>query len=154
MLQVEKVLGEGGFGFVTKCCNTKTNEVVAIKYMTRNCHPREAALSDEMVGIKVNRSHPNIHKTREEIAILKKLQCFDPDTCNIIKLNGFFFDKDHTCLKFELLNQSLYKYIQCRYNNGLTTTELRPIIHQLATALYHLSLPLKLYIGTLNRTML
>uniref|UniRef100_A0A3Q3C3V1 Protein kinase domain-containing protein n=1 Tax=Haplochromis burtoni TaxID=8153 RepID=A0A3Q3C3V1_HAPBU len=34
--EVEGFLGEGRFGIVTKCRNTKTNEVVAIKVNKRN----------------------------------------------------------------------------------------------------------------------
>uniref|UniRef100_A0A8C4FFX3 Protein kinase domain-containing protein n=1 Tax=Dicentrarchus labrax TaxID=13489 RepID=A0A8C4FFX3_DICLA len=104
--KVESFLGEGGFGFVTKCHNLVT---------------------DKMEAIKVNKNHPSVfHQARAEIAILKRLQCLDPDTCNIVKWNGYFFDRDHVCLNFELLDQSLYSYM------------LRPILFQLATTLSHL----------------
>lgn len=116
--QVEALLGEGGFGVVTKCRNTETNR---------------------MVAIKVNKPHPEIvRQTREEIAILKRLECLDPDTCNIVRWNGFFFNRDHICLNFELLDQSLFDYMKQRHNRGLTVEEITPVIHQLATALTHL----------------
>uniref|UniRef100_A0A8P4KLA9 Protein kinase domain-containing protein n=1 Tax=Dicentrarchus labrax TaxID=13489 RepID=A0A8P4KLA9_DICLA len=98
--KVESFLGEGGFGFVTKCHNLVTDEM--------------------------------------EIAILKRLQCLDPDTCNIVKWNGYFFDRDHICLNFELLDQSLYSYMVGRDFRGLSMAELRPILFQLATTLSHL----------------
>ncbi|XP_070708383.1 homeodomain-interacting protein kinase 3-like [Pempheris klunzingeri] len=118
-LRVEAFLGEGGFGFVTKCRNTET---------------------DEMVAIKVNKSHPEIvHQARREIAILKLLRCLDPDTCNIVRCNGYFFNRDHICLNFELLDQSLHSYMEDRANQGLPMAELRPVLNQLAAALSHLS---------------
>eukprot|EP00064_Thunnus_orientalis_P007357 superscaffoldBa00000811_g7377 len=116
--KVEAFLGEGGFGFVTKCRNIDTDRVVAIK---------------------VNKNHPEIvQQAREEIAILKSLKCLDPDTSNIVRWNGFFFDKDHICLNFELLDQSLYDYMEERHHQGLSIQELSPVVHQLATALSHL----------------
>uniref|UniRef100_A0A8C4EGN9 Protein kinase domain-containing protein n=1 Tax=Dicentrarchus labrax TaxID=13489 RepID=A0A8C4EGN9_DICLA len=115
---VESFLGEGGFGFVTKCHNLVT---------------------DEMEAIKVNKNLPSVfHQARAEIAILKRLQCLDPDTCNIVKWNGYFFDRDHICLNFELLDQSLYSYMVGRDFRGLSMAELRPILFQLATTLSHL----------------
>uniref|UniRef100_A0A8C4ID93 Protein kinase domain-containing protein n=1 Tax=Dicentrarchus labrax TaxID=13489 RepID=A0A8C4ID93_DICLA len=109
---------EGGFGFVTKCHNLVT---------------------DEMEAIKVNKNLPSVfHQARAEIAILKRLQCLDPDTCNIVKWNGYFFDRDHICLNFELLDQSLYSYMVGRDFRGLSMAELRPILFQLATTLSHL----------------
>lgn len=116
--KVESFLGEGGFGFVTKCRNLKTNKEEAIK---------------------VNKNSPEIvRQAKLEICILKRLRCLNPDTCNIVRWNGFFFDKDRICLNFDLLDQSLYSYLKERNFNGLTTTELRPVIGQLATALSHL----------------
>uniref|UniRef100_A0AAZ1X914 Protein kinase domain-containing protein n=1 Tax=Oreochromis aureus TaxID=47969 RepID=A0AAZ1X914_OREAU len=44
----------------------------------------------------------------------------------------------HICLNFELLDQSLWDYIGDRNNQGLPIRELRPILHQIANALFHL----------------
>ncbi|KAE8287160.1 Homeodomain-interacting protein kinase 2 [Larimichthys crocea] len=116
--KVEGFLGEGGFGFVTKCRNLQTNKSEAIK---------------------INKNSPEVvRQAKSEISILKRLQYLDPDTCNIVRWNGFFFDKDRICLNFELLDQSLYEYMTARNNKGLNMTELRPVIQQLATALSHL----------------
>ncbi len=62
--EVVEKLGEGGFGVVTKCRNIKTNKMVAIICMLNHCNIVEQALT--------------------EIDTLEKLQCLDPDTCNII----------------------------------------------------------------------
>ncbi|TKS85232.1 Homeodomain-interacting protein kinase 1 [Collichthys lucidus] len=61
-------------------------------------------------------------------------------TVQIAKPNRFFFDQDRICLNFDLLDISLYSYLKERNFEGLTTTELRPVIAQLATALSHLRL--------------
>lgn len=83
-------------------------------------------MPDKAVAIKVYKNHSEIVRNRQE----KKLPpCLDPDTCNIVRWNGFFFDKDHIYLNFELLDQSLH--MKDRNNQG-------PIKYQLATALSHL----------------
>lgn len=109
--QVTDMLGEVGFGLVSKCINLETGETEAIK---------------------INKSHPDIvHQATEEIVILKKLQCLDADSCNIVKWNGLFFHNDNICLNFELLDQTLYGYIA----EKKVFADLRLIIHQLTTAL-------------------
>uniref|UniRef100_A0A669BH24 Protein kinase domain-containing protein n=2 Tax=Oreochromis TaxID=8139 RepID=A0A669BH24_ORENI len=115
---VEAFLGEGSFGVVTRCRDTKNNQTVAIK---------------------VNKSDPEIlQQAKQEIFILEQLQRLDPDRCNIVEWNGYFLDGERICLNFELLDQSLSDYIGDRNNQGLPIRELRPILHQLANALFHL----------------
>ncbi len=58
-------LGKGGFGFVTKCWNIETNKMVAIKCITNHSN--------------------SVNQAKREIAILVKLQCLDPGTCNIVQ---------------------------------------------------------------------
>uniref|UniRef100_A0AAZ1XII4 Protein kinase domain-containing protein n=1 Tax=Oreochromis aureus TaxID=47969 RepID=A0AAZ1XII4_OREAU len=116
--EVEGFLGEGGFGIVTKCRNTKTNEFVAIK---------------------VNKRNPEIlQQAKKEILILEHLRGLDADRCNIVQWNGFFLDHQRICLNFELLDQCLWDYIEDRKNQGLPISEVRPILHQLTNALSHL----------------
>uniref|UniRef100_A0AAZ1XH75 Protein kinase domain-containing protein n=1 Tax=Oreochromis aureus TaxID=47969 RepID=A0AAZ1XH75_OREAU len=80
-------LGEGGFGIVAKCRDTKTNRAVAIK---------------------VNKSRPDIlQQAKLEIFILEQLRRLDPDAANIVKWDGFFHDGERVCLNFELLDQCL-----------------------------------------------
>uniref|UniRef100_A0A669B616 Protein kinase domain-containing protein n=1 Tax=Oreochromis niloticus TaxID=8128 RepID=A0A669B616_ORENI len=115
---VESFLGEGGFGVVTRCRNTKNNQIVAIK---------------------VNKSYPEIlQQAKHEIFILEQLQRLNPDRCNIVEWNGYFLDGERICLNFELLDQSLWDYIGGWNNQGLPIRELRPILHQIANALFHL----------------
>uniref|UniRef100_A0A3Q1BG11 Protein kinase domain-containing protein n=1 Tax=Amphiprion ocellaris TaxID=80972 RepID=A0A3Q1BG11_AMPOC len=112
---VEDILGEGGFGLVAKCRNTQTEKTVAVK---------------------VNKGEEGVlQQAIEEIVILKQLRCLNTDTCNIVQWDFFFFDKERICLTFELLHQSLHHYLQEQSQYGLPMGELRPILHQLATAL-------------------
>uniref|UniRef100_A0A669C9H4 Protein kinase domain-containing protein n=1 Tax=Oreochromis niloticus TaxID=8128 RepID=A0A669C9H4_ORENI len=61
--KVEAFLGEGGFGIVAKCRDTRTNRAVAIK---------------------VNKSRPDIlQQAKLEIFILEQLRRLDPDAANI-----------------------------------------------------------------------
>uniref|UniRef100_A0A3P8SQZ0 Protein kinase domain-containing protein n=1 Tax=Amphiprion percula TaxID=161767 RepID=A0A3P8SQZ0_AMPPE len=116
--QMSKLAIEGSFGIVAKCRNTETTKIEAVK---------------------VNKSEEGVLEVAmDEIAILKRLRRLNPDTCNIVQCNGFFFDKENICISFELLDLSLQDYLQEKNPRGLTTRELRPILHQLATALSHL----------------
>ncbi|CAI5694296.1 unnamed protein product [Oreochromis niloticus] len=116
--KVEAFLGEGGFGIVAKCRDTKTNQAVAIK---------------------VNKSRPDIRQQAiQEIFILEQLRRLDPDAANIVQWNGFFLDRERVCLKFELLDQCLWDYIRDPINRHLPISEVRPILGQLTNALSHL----------------
>uniref|UniRef100_A0AAZ1Y159 Protein kinase domain-containing protein n=1 Tax=Oreochromis aureus TaxID=47969 RepID=A0AAZ1Y159_OREAU len=116
--KVEALLGEGAFGIVAKCRDTKTNQAIAIK---------------------VNKSRPDVQQEAKlEIFILEQLRKLDPDAANIVKWNGFFQDGERVCLKFELLDQCLWDYIRDRNNQGLPISEFRPILGQLTSALSHL----------------
>uniref|UniRef100_A0A3P9DJ10 Protein kinase domain-containing protein n=1 Tax=Maylandia zebra TaxID=106582 RepID=A0A3P9DJ10_9CICH len=97
-------LGEGSFGVVTRCRDTKNNKTVAVK---------------------VNKSDPEILlQAKLEIFILEQLRRLDPDRAHLPE--------------FELLDQSLSDYIGDRNNRGLPMREIRPILNQLANALFHL----------------
>uniref|UniRef100_A0A668RTW9 Protein kinase domain-containing protein n=1 Tax=Oreochromis aureus TaxID=47969 RepID=A0A668RTW9_OREAU len=116
--KVEAFLGEGGFGIVAKCRDTRTNRAVAIK---------------------VNKSRPDIlQQAKLEIFILEQLRRLDPDAANIVKWDGFFQDGERVCLNFELLDQCLWDYIRDRNNEGLPISEVGPILGQLTNALSHL----------------
>uniref|UniRef100_A0A3B5BAQ5 Protein kinase domain-containing protein n=1 Tax=Stegastes partitus TaxID=144197 RepID=A0A3B5BAQ5_9TELE len=117
-LRLADILGRGGFGMVAKCRNRETNNVVAVKV--------------------IRGKEGFVHSAIAEIAVLKQLRCLDSDICNIVKWDGFFFDKENICIAFELLDQSLRGYLQDRNNCGVSIGELKPVLHQMATALSHL----------------
>uniref|UniRef100_A0A3P8UGW3 Protein kinase domain-containing protein n=1 Tax=Amphiprion percula TaxID=161767 RepID=A0A3P8UGW3_AMPPE len=111
---VEGILGEGAFGVVAKCRNTETQKSVAVK---------------------VNKGEEGVlQQALYEIDVLKRMQCLDHDICNIVQWDGFFFDKENICITFELLDMSLRGYMEEK-DRFFTVGELKPILHQLATAL-------------------
>ncbi|XP_051916124.1 homeodomain-interacting protein kinase 3-like [Hippocampus zosterae] len=114
---VEDVLGEGTFGVVVKCRNTETNAMVAIKVFKNQQN--------------------SVNNAKEEICVLKQLWGLDPDECNIVRWEGFFFHKENICLNFELLDQNLREFMQ--HHCALSIQQVRPVVHQLATALSHMS---------------
>lgn len=115
-----KNLGVGTYGEVFKCLNVKTQKMVAVKVIKSRY--RE-------IG-------------RQEIYILQRLRCLDPDKCNIVRFNTYFLHNRAICLSFELLDIDLNTYISvvnCRsWNKGLPLSEVRVITEQMATAFHHL----------------
>lgn len=116
--QVVDFLGEGAYGYVTKCLRTATSETEAVK---------------------ISKKIPGLHPLeKQEITILRQLRGLNPDTSFIIKCKGCFSYQDHACLSFELLDQDLREYVQDR-GEGLHVPEIRSVIRQVTTALWHLS---------------
>lgn len=116
--RVVEFLGEGGFGLVFNCWNRESRQMEALKL--------------------IRYDPESIQQVKVEVANLKRLQCLDPDTCNIVRWYEFFFHMETICLTFELLDISLWDYMKETPNQGLPMTEIRPITHQMATALSHL----------------
>lgn len=115
--EVISIIGEGGFGFVTMCRNSKSGDLEAVK---------------------ISKNEPKIiQQTNQEITTLKRLQCLDPDMCHIVRWKEFFFHGENICLNFELLDESLFDFIVNR-KKGLSTAEARIVLHQITTALCHL----------------
>lgn len=119
--QVLEVLGEGSFGVVVKCCNLDANKMEALKVF-RHHHGADAAL--------------------KEVSVLQKLRCLNPDESNIIRWYSVFSSEPLTWISFELLDLDLRAYMmnksQITKTMALPVAEVRPILLQLTTALYHL----------------
>ncbi|CAG11571.1 unnamed protein product [Tetraodon nigroviridis] len=113
---VESFLGHGTFGQVVKCMRVNDTATVAIKLIKKS-HRIDAFL---------------------EIYNLHKIRYLDPDKCNIVRWYSAFEDRGHLCLEFELLDKSLRHLLKERNFQPLMLKEIRPIVQQLATALYHL----------------
>lgn len=115
-----KNLGVGTYGEVFKCLHVKTQKMVAVKVI-KNRYGE--------IG-------------RQEIYILQRLRCLDPDRCNIVRFNSYFLHNKAICLSFELLDIDLNTYISvvnCRsWNKGVPLSEVRVVTEQMATALHHL----------------
>ncbi|XP_034428971.1 homeodomain-interacting protein kinase 1-like [Hippoglossus hippoglossus] len=116
--QVQSLIGKGAFGKVAKCLRMEDKKIVAIKMIKKQgCNEKQ---------------------TNREVAALKSLKSLDPDKCNLVRWYQEFTDKEHVCLVFEYLEKSLYDFIKERNSKPLLLMEIRPIVQQLATALYHL----------------
>lgn len=73
-----------------------------------------------------------------QVDILNTLKHSAQDAANIVQLNHYFFDRGHFCLEFELLDIDLFDYMKQRAFCPLPLKEIRPIVHQLASALQQL----------------
>nr|XP_019945991.1 PREDICTED: homeodomain-interacting protein kinase 2-like [Paralichthys olivaceus] len=113
---VECVLGRGTFGKVAKCTRMEDSKTVAIKMIKKN----------------------HVEIAKQEVAVLKKMISLDPDKCNLVKWYSSFIDKEHICLEFEHLDKSLHDFMKERKYSPLPLKEIRPIVHQIASALNHL----------------
>lgn len=117
--KVMKILGEGTYAVVMMCHDIRTNKIEAVK---------------------VYKQHNNVSSVaQKEIGILERLRRLDPDRCNVVRWNGYFSANKSICLRFELLDIDLASYVHgpsC--TRCLTAAEVRPILHQLTTALFHL----------------
>ncbi|CAK6962924.1 homeodomain-interacting protein kinase 3-like [Scomber scombrus] len=116
--EVQAFVGEGSFGKVAKCVDT---------------------ITDNKLAVKITKDQPYVLlQALEEIKILRRLQTVDEDKCNFVKWDGLFLHEQFVCLKFELLDLSLFDYMEERKFLSLSLSEVRPILHQITTALLHL----------------
>ncbi|CAK6978256.1 homeodomain-interacting protein kinase 2-like isoform X4 [Scomber scombrus] len=111
---IQSLLGEGTFGKVTKCVKTATKETVAVKMIKNSRFKSEA---------------------KNEVDILGHLRAFDSDRFNFVKYNDAFIDGEHLCLEFEMLDISLLDFLQKKPSHCLLVKEIRPILHQVGTAM-------------------
>ncbi|CAL8312197.1 unnamed protein product [Merluccius merluccius] len=101
---VESFRGEGSFGKVATCLNMDTRQTVAIKILQK--------AEEDMVGAE------------EEIAMLQQLRTLDPDAYNIVRWFEHFVHRGHTCLVFEMLDISLFDYMNARHLQPLSLLEM------------------------------
>ncbi|XP_076842558.1 uncharacterized protein LOC143487507 [Brachyhypopomus gauderio] len=116
--EVLEFLGRGAFGQVAKCWKRGTNEIVAIKIL---------------------KDHPAYARQGQiEMSILSRLNRENADEFNIVRSYECFQHRNHLCLVFEMLGQSLYDFLKCNNFSPLPLKCIRPIVQQLATALLKL----------------
>uniref|UniRef100_A0A3P9K4M0 Protein kinase domain-containing protein n=1 Tax=Oryzias latipes TaxID=8090 RepID=A0A3P9K4M0_ORYLA len=110
---VEKFLGEGTFGKVAKCKNLSTNKEVAIKILKNGFD----------------------NAGENELKALIEVSKLDADEYNLVKCVDVFLYKSHVCIVFEILDQSLYDFLEDRRFRPLFVQEIRAIAWQLLIAL-------------------
>eukprot|EP00092_Neocalanus_flemingeri_P056139 GFUD01066483.1.p1 GENE.GFUD01066483.1~~GFUD01066483.1.p1 ORF type:complete len:1158 (-),score=323.90 GFUD01066483.1:3708-7181(-) len=116
--EVLEFLGRGTFGQVAKCWKKGTNEIVAIKIL---------------------KNHPSYARQGQiEVSILSRLSQENADEFNFVRAYECFTHKNHTCLVFEMLEQNLYDFLKQNKFQPLPLKYIRPITHQVLTALLKL----------------
>ena len=116
--EVLEFLGRGTFGQVVKCWKKGTNEIVAIKIL---------------------KNHPSYARQGQiEVSILSRLSQESADDYNFVRAHECFQHKNHTCLVFEMLEQNLYDFLKHNKFQPLPLKFIRPITHQVLTALLKL----------------
>uniref|UniRef100_A0A8C6L6Z6 Protein kinase domain-containing protein n=1 Tax=Nothobranchius furzeri TaxID=105023 RepID=A0A8C6L6Z6_NOTFU len=113
---VDKVLGSGAFGTVVQCRIEGTDELVAIKLMTKE------------------------KDAKHEVKILKYLNQHDSSQKFVTKVIECFTCSKYFCIVFELLDRTLIDLLKDRHYIHLTVSEIRPIAKQLLETLGFLKL--------------
>eukprot|EP01062_Namystynia_karyoxenos_P072419 TRINITY_DN6857_c0_g1_i3.p1 TRINITY_DN6857_c0_g1~~TRINITY_DN6857_c0_g1_i3.p1 ORF type:complete len:655 (+),score=202.07 TRINITY_DN6857_c0_g1_i3:124-2088(+) len=117
--EVLGLLGQGSFGKVLKCFDYKENRPVALKIIRNK-----------------KRFH---HQALIEVRILEHLKHFDPeDQYNVIKMEEYFYFRNHLCITFELLSINLYEFIKNNNFQGVSLSLIRRFAIQLLTSLKYL----------------
>lgn len=106
-----KVIGDGGFGIVTKCKDRETGNEVAVKKMKQRFSSFEQCLQ------------------LKEVKSLRKIKHE-----NVVKLLQVFRENEYLYLVFELLGESLQKTISHR-DKPFSNEEVRYIAHQILNGL-------------------
>uniref|UniRef100_A0A672HDR0 Protein kinase domain-containing protein n=1 Tax=Salarias fasciatus TaxID=181472 RepID=A0A672HDR0_SALFA len=111
---VEAVVGLGGQAGILRCNKKLTNETVVLKITNKKDFNKFAEAEEKILEV--------IAETGRE-------------SLNTVTWNDTFMFQGHSCLEFEKLDISLDQYIQ---ENPLGLKEIRPILYQLADALFFL----------------
>uniref|UniRef100_A0A3P9KGU3 Protein kinase domain-containing protein n=1 Tax=Oryzias latipes TaxID=8090 RepID=A0A3P9KGU3_ORYLA len=113
MYFVERFLGEGTFGKVAKCTNLSTNEEVAIKIIKNGFNDT----------------------AKDEIKALTEISKLDAHKYSLVKFVEWFHYNSHVCIVFEMLDHSLFDFMNDRSSLPLFLHEIRAIAWQLLISL-------------------
>uniref|UniRef100_A0A3P9M082 Protein kinase domain-containing protein n=1 Tax=Oryzias latipes TaxID=8090 RepID=A0A3P9M082_ORYLA len=111
--QTERFLGEGTFGKVAKCTNLSTNEEVAIKIIKNGFNDT----------------------AKDEIKALTEISKLDAHKYSLVKFVEWFHYNSHVCIVFEMLDHSLFDFMNDRSSLPLFLHEIRAIAWQLLISL-------------------
>eukprot|EP01062_Namystynia_karyoxenos_P072418 TRINITY_DN6857_c0_g1_i2.p1 TRINITY_DN6857_c0_g1~~TRINITY_DN6857_c0_g1_i2.p1 ORF type:complete len:745 (+),score=264.75 TRINITY_DN6857_c0_g1_i2:86-2236(+) len=117
--EILNILGKGSFGQVLKVFDYKENRPMALKVIRNK-----------------KRFH---HQALVEVKILDHLRTHDPDDqYNIVKMEEYFYFRNHLCITFELLSINLYEFIKNNNFQGVSLGLIRRFAIQLLTSLKYL----------------
>lgn len=118
--EIQKIIGKGSFGVVCKCFDHKTKELVAIKILKSKSHFYSQGII--------------------ELNLLKAIKEDDPeDLNNLLKLRFYFVFRNHICLVFPVLGQSLHDYLSGTVNLGLNMKQVKGFTVQILAGLQSLN---------------
>jgi len=117
--EILNILGKGSFGQVLKVFDYKENRPMALKVIRNK-----------------KRFH---HQALVEVKILDHLRVHDPDDqYNMVRMEEYFYFRNHLCITFELLSINLYEFIKNNNFQGVSLGLIRRFAIQLLTSLKYL----------------
>eukprot|EP01065_Artemidia_motanka_P049978 TRINITY_DN8439_c2_g1_i1.p1 TRINITY_DN8439_c2_g1~~TRINITY_DN8439_c2_g1_i1.p1 ORF type:complete len:694 (+),score=163.85 TRINITY_DN8439_c2_g1_i1:91-2172(+) len=117
--EILTILGKGSFGQVLKVFDYKENRPMALKVIRNK-----------------KRFH---HQALVEVKILDHLRTHDPeDQYNVVRMEEYFYFRNHLCITFELLSINLYEFIKNNNFQGVSLGLIRRFAIQLLTSLKYL----------------
>uniref|UniRef100_A0AAV2LJX2 Protein kinase domain-containing protein n=1 Tax=Knipowitschia caucasica TaxID=637954 RepID=A0AAV2LJX2_KNICA len=111
---VQHIMGEGGFGAVYSCA---TQRWTTSKY----------------AALKLIKDPDNYRAAMDETEVMQVLREHEADQHHIVRWFSTFVANRSMILEFELLNLSLFHFLQC--NGKMNLMDIRPVIIQMATAM-------------------
>lgn len=72
----------------------------------------------------------NLTSRVPQMDVLEQLRAFDSDRFNFVRFNDCFIDREHICFEFEMLDMSLWDFLQKKPSCSLSVKEIRPVVHQ------------------------
>ncbi|XP_061107813.1 homeodomain-interacting protein kinase 2-like, partial [Conger conger] len=116
--EVLEFLGRGTFGQVVKAWKHGTSEIVAVKILKKlPSYARQGQV---------------------EVGVLARLSTESADDYSFVQAYECFLHKGHTCLVFEMLEQSLYDFLKQNQFGPLALGHARPVVQQVGSALLKL----------------
>ncbi|XP_076007999.1 uncharacterized protein LOC143001982 [Genypterus blacodes] len=89
----------------------------------------------ENVAVKMLKKWGRFRRSAErEIRMMKRISVLDPDECNIVRFIEYFSIRERICLVYEILDMSLFSFINDRHLS-LSLTEIQVVIKQVLVAL-------------------
>ncbi|KAG0343358.1 dual specificity protein kinase kns1 [Podila humilis] len=110
-----RLLGQGTFGKVVECYDRDTGERVAIKIIRAVQKYRDAS--------------------KTEIRVLATMKAYDPENSyKCLHLKEWFDHKNHVCMVFELLGQSVYDWLKDNTFCPFPPNQIQQFARQLLTS--------------------
>ncbi|KAH6573248.1 hypothetical protein BASA62_003045 [Batrachochytrium salamandrivorans] len=115
--QILDILGQGTFGQVVKCENTKTKELVAVKVIKNKPAYYNQSLFEVTILEMLNKKHDK------------------DDKHHLVRMKDTFLFRSHLCIIFEMLSVNLYELIKQNQFHGLSTNLVRVFVSQILDGL-------------------